>query len=40
MPDSERQLLSKLPGEVQSIDDMDKVKKDFEKGHKRMARAF
>jgi len=31
MADSERQLLNKLPGEVQSIDDIDKVKKDFEK---------
>jgi len=31
MADSERQLLNKLPGEVTSIDDIDRVKKEFEK---------
>jgi len=31
MADSERQLLNKLPGEVNSIDDIDRVKKEFEK---------
>jgi len=31
MADSERQLLNKLPGEVTRIDDIDKVKKEFEK---------
>lgn len=31
MADSERQLLDELPNEVQSIDDIDRVKKDFEK---------
>ena len=29
--DSERQLLNKLPGEVKNIDDIPRVKKDFEK---------
>ena len=28
--DSERQLLNKLPNEVQDVDDMDRVKKEFE----------
>jgi len=31
MADSERQLLNHLPGEVKSIDDIDRVKKHFEK---------
>ena len=31
--DSERRLLGKLPGEVRSMDDMHKVKKDFKRKH-------
>jgi len=31
MADSERQLLNRLPGEVKDIDDIDRVKKHFEK---------
>jgi len=29
--DSEKNLLKKLPGEVRNFDDMDRVKRDFEK---------
>jgi len=29
--DSERQLLNHLPGEVKSIDDIDRVKKQFQR---------
>jgi len=30
MADSERRLLNKLPGEVRKLEDIDRVKKEFE----------
>ena len=38
--DSERQLLNKLPGEVQSVDDMDKVKKALRKNLQKRINDF
>jgi len=38
--DSERQLLDKLPGEVKNIDDIPRVKKEFEKKLKKKDTGF
>ena len=38
--DSERQLLNKLPGEVKNIDDISRVKKEFEKKLKKKDNGF
>ena len=40
MADSERQLLNHLPGEVKNIDDIDRVKKQFEKKLKKKDTGF
>jgi len=40
MADSERQLLDRLPGEVKNIDDIDRVKKHFEKKLKKKDTGF
>jgi len=40
MVDSERQLLNKLPGEVKNIDDIPKVKKQFERKLKKKDMGF
>ena len=38
--DSERELLSKLPNEVKSLDDMDRVRKDFYRKMKQQRRGY
>jgi len=40
MADSERQLLDRLPGEVKNIDDIDRVKKHFQKKLKKKDTGF
>jgi len=40
MADSERQLLNHLPGEVKSIDDIDRVKKQFQRKLKKKDAGF
>ena len=40
MADGERQLLNHLPGEVKSIDDIPKIKKQFERKFKKKDTGF
>jgi len=40
MADSERQLLNRLPGEVKGIDDIDRVKKQFQRKLKKKDTGF